>query len=293
MALSSRRSSVSRRRELVTLPVHGDDERGPIGIGLELPSEPQDVRVHRSRGGELFVPPDLVEQAVARDGLTPVLQEVREQVEFLAGEGELTAGLEDLAAATVHAHVAKGQLVRLLAWTRPPQHRAYAGQQLTQRERLGQVIVGAQLQPAHTIDFLPARREHDDGHVDRPSPELPTHVPAAQLGHHDVEDDQIRRRLHDLLQRLLAVEGAGRLVALVAKVVLEPTHDLGLVVDDQDARDGRSPFGATGSQIVKRLPSPTRLSTVTRPPWASATWRTRASPTPLPRRPCVSLRPTR
>ena len=33
---------------------------------------------------------------------------------------------------------------------------------------------------------------------------------------------------------------------------------------------------------MKRLPSPGALSTVTRPPCASATWRTSASPTPLP-----------
>ena len=56
---------------------------------------------------------------------------------------------------------------------------------------------------------------------------------------------------------------------------------------------GQAAAGAHGSQIVNRLPSPGWLSTLTRPPCAWATCRTSASPTPLPRRLWVSLRPTR
>src|SRR5207248_5612347 len=101
--------------------------------------------------------------------------------------------------------------------------------------------------------------------------------------------DEVGRLPRGERERVGAVGRADRRVAFEAQVVLETAHDLGLVVDDQD--DGHDQ--RAGRKIVNRLPPPDRLSTVTRPPCASATWRTSASPTPLPRRPCVSLRPTR
>ena len=81
--------------------------------------------------------------------------------------------------APVHAHVAERELLELLARAGPAQHRPHAGQQLAQRERLGHVVVGAQLEAAHAIDLLAARGEHDDRHVDARGAQLAAHVPAA------------------------------------------------------------------------------------------------------------------
>ena len=57
----------------------------------------------------------------------------------------------------------------------PPQHRAGAGHQLAWAERLGDVIVGAQLQPDQLVGLLDASGQHDDRHVRR-APQLPAHV---------------------------------------------------------------------------------------------------------------------
>src|ERR1700676_4684056 len=44
----------------------------------------------------------------------------------------------------------------------PAQHRTDACEELARAERLGQVIVGAQLQPHHPISLFAATGEHDD-----------------------------------------------------------------------------------------------------------------------------------
>ena len=45
-----------------------------------------------------------------------------------------------------------------------PQHRADAAAQLGQTERLGDVVVGARLEPQHRVGLGVERGEHDDRH---------------------------------------------------------------------------------------------------------------------------------
>ena len=45
----------------------------------------------------------------------------------------------------------------------PPQHRANAGHQFARAERLHHVIVGADLEQEHFIEFVSQGAEHDDG----------------------------------------------------------------------------------------------------------------------------------
>ncbi len=156
-----------------------------------------------------------------------------------------------------------GELLESLPRTRPAQHRADPGQELAQREGLGDVVVGSKLEAADAVGFLSPRREHDDRHVDTFLPERATHVPPAHPGHHDVEQDEIGGAAQGERQRLLAVGGRRGLVALEAKIVLEAAHDLGLVVHDQDLGH-HAPL--RGRRRAKRLPAPGLLSTATSPP---------------------------
>ena len=65
-----------------------------------------------------------------------------------------------------HEPVGLDRAVRLLALLgqerRPPQHRADAASELADRERLGDVVVGAQLEAEHLVDLVVARGQHDD-----------------------------------------------------------------------------------------------------------------------------------
>ena len=87
-----------------------------------------------------------------------------------------------------------------------PQHRAHARGELAQTERLGDVVVGADVEPGHAIALARARREHDDRHAcgARPRAEDAADFESAQHRQIEVEDDQIRRALGDRLQRFVA-----------------------------------------------------------------------------------------
>src|SRR5262249_58080900 len=97
------------------LSVHSLDPHRPVGIDLEFPAQPQDVRVDGARGGETLIPPDLVQQPLARDDLSAVLDEVHEQVELLAREAHVDARAEDTTSPQVDPYVPERELQRLLA----------------------------------------------------------------------------------------------------------------------------------------------------------------------------------
>src|SRR5262249_14324226 len=80
----------------VTLAVHRHDIGRPLGVRLELLPKPQDVSVHRPRGGEPLITPDLVEQPLSSQDFSTVLHQVAEEVELLASEPHLPARLEGL-----------------------------------------------------------------------------------------------------------------------------------------------------------------------------------------------------
>ena len=72
------------------------------------------------------------------------------------------------------------------------------------RERLRDVVVGAELEPETAVQLVVAGGEHDDRNLAR-CPQALTHLQAVKLREHDVEDDEIHSFALELLQRLLAV----------------------------------------------------------------------------------------
>src|SRR5829696_5573438 len=63
---------------LVAEAVDRDDQRGMLGVRLDLSTQPSDVHVDRSREHERAVPPHGVEQLVARHDLALVAHEMLE-----------------------------------------------------------------------------------------------------------------------------------------------------------------------------------------------------------------------
>ncbi len=113
-----------------------------------------------------------------------------EQVEFLDGQ------LQELA---VSMHLTRGCVERQLPdpellgpWRRrgrAPKHRAYPRRQLPWRERLRDVVVGAELEPDDTVGLLAAGGQQDHGQIGvRPDPAT-EREPVDPRQHH-VEDDE-------------------------------------------------------------------------------------------------------
>src|SRR5260221_662443 len=100
-------------------------------------------------------------------------------------------------------------------------------------ERLGQVVVGAHLQPDDAIDGLAAAGEDDDADIRFAAQRL-GQGQAVLARQHEVEDDEIDGILgHDPAHRRAVTRGADA-VTLADEVVLHDLADIVLVVDDQN-----------------------------------------------------------
>ena len=120
----------------------------------------------------------------------------------------------------------------------PAQQRPQAGLELAQRERLDEVVVGADVQPLDAVVDGVARGQHQDRGAVPGLAQAPADLEAVELGHEDVQDDRVGRALGKHVQGLLAVLGEGDIVVVEPQRTLErPPHGR-LVVNDQNARHG-------------------------------------------------------
>jgi hypothetical protein len=147
----------------------------------------------------------------------------------------------------------------------PPEQGADPRAELADRERLRHVVVGAQVQPDDAVRLLAAGGQHQDRDFDPVGPQLPADVVPARPRQHQIENQEVRALLPDQAQAGLAVPGGQHLVGLEPEAVRQRAQQGRLVFDDEDPAHVASP---PGSEIVKVLPSPGRLSTAISPPWA-------------------------
>ncbi len=150
----------------------------------------------------------------------------------------------------------------------PPQTHADTGDQLAQRKRLRDVVVGADLEPQDPVDLLAFGGQHDDGRLDPLLPELAADVEATHAGQHDVQQDQVRVLFDGEVDRRVAAAGRDDAVPLLLQVELQALRDVFFVFDDQDLLR-HEPASLAGNTTRNRLPRPTSLCTSTRPPCAS------------------------
>ena len=106
-----------------------------------------------------------------------------------------------------HLLLARGQPARARTLAgRAAEQRAHAGEQLVGRERLHEVVVGAEQEPCHPVVRLRACARDEDDRQRRPVQlaQRPADLVARQAGKVDVEDREVGPFLPSRRQRLLA-----------------------------------------------------------------------------------------
>jgi hypothetical protein len=164
--------------------------------------------------------------------LPGVAGEELEQLELLGRELDAAPVAEHLAAVEVHDQVGDPHLAghgRVDA----PQVRAHARQQLLDRERLDQVVVGAGVEAGHLVVDRVLGRQDDDRRVARLA-DAPRDLEAVQHGQHEVEHDEVGVEFAELREAGDAVVGDDGLVALGLQLEVDELGDLLLVLDDED-----------------------------------------------------------
>ena len=123
----------------------------------------------------------------------------------------------------------------------PAQHGVDPRRQLTGRERLDDIVIGAHFEAGDPVHFVASASEKDDRNV-TDAPQLLQQVPTILVTEHDVDQHQVGVRRS---QRF----GRGRdrldLVSVGCEEAGEQPAHFGVIFDDQDPRTGGIPAGDT------------------------------------------------
>jgi hypothetical protein len=113
--------------------------------------------------------------------------------------------------------------------------RMQPGDDLGEGERLGQVVVGAEVEPLDTRSDVGGGREHEDPRRALGAHELTAHLVAVDVGQVAIEDDDVVVDDGRAPESLIAVERDVDGESVAAKAAREGLGEPGLVFGDEDA----------------------------------------------------------
>src|SRR5581483_10252973 len=211
-----------------------------------------DVHVDRARVAEVGAAPQRLQQHAPGADATGYGSERAQQLELDKRQLDgLPVALDGAARNVDHEPVELDTLVgpQLEARDlRAPEQRADARAKLTDRERLRDVVVRAELEPDHLVELVVAGREHDDRHAARGAQALADLEPV-EPRQHDVEHDEVDALRGELAQRLLPVGRLDNGVSVLLEREGEHLPDGVLVVDEED-RGGRIGHRSPGAARI-------------------------------------------
>src|SRR5690606_7691244 len=182
-------------------------------------------------------PGDQLEQVLAPDDLIGVVDQGLEQLKLRRGQvdrlaarrGQGAPGEVEPPAGEAH-HGGRGGAGALSG---PAQHAAHAGEQFAQMERLGDVVVGADLEADGAVDRVALAGQDHDADV-RSLAEEAGQAAAVLAGHGEVDQGEVDAlAAHQVAKRRRAVRGADA-KALAGEIGAEPVAQQPVVVDDDD-----------------------------------------------------------
>ncbi len=115
-----------------------------------------------------------------------------------------------------------------------PQPRAHACQQLLERERLDEVVVGARVEPADAIGDRVARCQDENRRAVAGGAQPAADLEPVDVRHQQVEHERVRRRHRHRVERGAAVGRERHLVAVEPQRPVDGVAHGGLVVGHED-----------------------------------------------------------
>ena len=227
--------------------------------------------------------PDPVDELHPGQHPAHVTQQHLEQLELLEGDLHLLA--PDGHHVPVHIHPDRPRLhdraTGLVGLTAAAQHRAHPGDQFPGRERLGDVVIGAEFQADDLVDLAVLGGQHDHRNVG-PLAQRPADLAARQTGKHQVQQHEIGAVPVESLDRVRPGRADRYLEALPAQHVGQGIAERLLILDHEhpchftasltgcaeppaEPLPGAGDLLTTGICRVKVDPTPSWLQTVTLP----------------------------
>src|SRR6266542_1842700 len=209
-------------------------------IELDLPAQVRDVDVAGPLVADVGALPQVLHDLPPAEDPLRLFREEHEQPELGARQVDELAGDRDPVSGEVDPDVpdladpAGGRSVELA----PAQDCPRPADELGHRERLRDVVVGAQLEPEHPVDLGVARAQEDDRDVAL-SPQRPADVRAEQPRHHHVHDHEVEVAPACALEGRLTVPDRLDLEPFALERVLDRVEHGLVVVGEENSRGFR------------------------------------------------------
>jgi hypothetical protein len=177
-------------------------------------------------------PPDTVEQELTGQHAVRVAEQDREQVELAARQRHRRA--RDANLSRIPANDDVGRLERGLVQPGlgAAEHGLDAGEQLARRERLRQVVVGAELESGDAVGLLVARRQHQDRDV-RVAADAAADLEPVNVRQAHVEHDDPNRAPFDFHERVLPALGPHHREPVALEIGPDERSDALVVLDHE------------------------------------------------------------
>ena len=202
-------------------------------VAIDLPAKAGDVDLDRV-GVRLCVSlPQRTGEPPLREDLPLVARQGLEELVLLGGEPHLRSIPLDLVGPGVEREGADPQHrgPRL----RPdPQQRPDPGRELPERDGLGDVVVGTDIETRHHVVGRVQRGEHEDGDLASLRAQVSADLQPRPLREHEVQEDQLVLLALCGPEPVLAVLGDIDRVPFVLKTLAQRARQRALVFDEQD-----------------------------------------------------------
>ena len=175
--------------------------------------------------------PDPLEQVLGAADAPVGDQQFLQHAHFLAVERDRAAGPADPPPGPVEHDAAAGD--HRGGGRAAPGQRADPCDEFGERERLGQVVVGAEVEAVHPVVHRARRGQHQDAGLRRRTDQRGADRVAVDAGQVTVQDDDIVGVQQRLLDGGRAVVGHVRADALVAQAVGDVVGQFGLILDHE------------------------------------------------------------
>lgn len=132
--------------------------------------------------------PDLVHDLFPAHHISRVCHEQMQEVGFPGGELDGVPVLRARPRGWIQAYGPDLDGTSSVVSSAPAKDRSYSCRQVPGRERLDDVVIGADLKPHDPVQLLAPGRQHDDGKVGTLT-NSPSEVSPISVGEHDVQQD--------------------------------------------------------------------------------------------------------
>ncbi len=203
-----------------------------------------------------MIVPDILQQHRPRHHLAGVAHQVFEQLEFLRLQGDDTRAARGLPGQQVDMQVRDVQGRLLAAALHPAAQGIQAGQQLSESERLGEIVIATALQALDALVHVRQRaQDQDRGAVARLAQRLDDRQPVDVSRQHPVHDDDIVRLAGREKHAFAAVvRMVGGVAGLLQPFQDEARHPL-VVLDQENLHPAPRTAGAETSRSASAAAS--------------------------------------